>query len=317
MRIFNPVLMLASLFLLSSFLVSTSLAWWQNGHLMTSFIAYEDLKANAPELVPILDQISSFLDPVMPYPWDFVSGADFPDQVKVAHFNILNNVHFIDQPYNPFGNFISSKIPNINLNNPQGLQNLFGKLRQAYKEGDQTRLYSVESTINLFYLTHLWGDLHQPLHCTTFVSDAFPNGDYGGNSIKITGVAACSECTNLHSLWDDMGGIFPQLNFPMSAADRQELSEFSMNLTTKYPKDFFGDEVQQIDPFEIASEGIHYSADYVYPKPIELGMSQLFKTAIVLPDDYVEMVGNITGQRVALGGYRLSEFIQKLFEESD
>lgn len=36
------------------------------------------------------------------------------------------------------------------------------------------------------YLLHLVGDLHQPLHCTTYVSAYFPNGDMGGNLINIT-----------------------------------------------------------------------------------------------------------------------------------
>lgn len=50
------------------------------------------------------------------------------------------------------------------------------------------------------YLIHLIGDLHQPLHCTTYVSGQFPMGDEGGNLIHIMFEGKPDV---LHYFWDD------------------------------------------------------------------------------------------------------------------
>jgi hypothetical protein len=50
----------------------------------------------------------------------------------------------------------------------------------------------------LYWLCHVVGDLHQPLHCASnFERDAA--GDAGGNKFKLDGVGSAR---NLHALWD-------------------------------------------------------------------------------------------------------------------
>src|SRR5204863_10051160 len=44
---------------------------------------------------------------------------------------------------------------------------------------------------------------HQPLHFSTRVSAAQPEGDHGGNDIKLT----ASGASNLHAFWDDVLGV--------------------------------------------------------------------------------------------------------------
>jgi hypothetical protein len=56
-------------------------------------------------------------------------------------------------------------------------------------EYDGSREKRVEA---LKYLTHLIGDLHQPLHCAD-------NNDYGGNRVQVT---IFRQMANLHQLWD-------------------------------------------------------------------------------------------------------------------
>ncbi len=60
----------------------------------------------------------------------------------------------------------------------------------------------------LVWLTHLVGDVHQPLHATTRFSkspEVLRDGDRGGNEIKVRNCATCRE-TNLHSYWDGLPG---------------------------------------------------------------------------------------------------------------
>ena len=39
---------------------------------------------------------------------------------------------------------------------------------------------------DLVWLMHLVGDVHQPLHCVTRFTQTEPNGDRGGNDVKLT-----------------------------------------------------------------------------------------------------------------------------------
>lgn len=48
-------------------------------------------------------------------------------------------------------------------------------------------------------LIHYFGDIHQPLHCTSRVDDDFPAGDRGGNSFALPYHYTAD---NLHAVWD-------------------------------------------------------------------------------------------------------------------
>jgi hypothetical protein len=55
---------------------------------------------------------------------------------------------------------------------------------------------------DLSWLLHLIGDVHQPLHCITRVTATQPEGDDGGNGVKLTTPGP----VNLHSFWDEVLG---------------------------------------------------------------------------------------------------------------
>jgi hypothetical protein len=48
---------------------------------------------------------------------------------------------------------------------------------------------------------HLVGDLHQPLHCINRITKGLPDGDSGGNAVKIYDT---EPPTLLHSYWDEV-----------------------------------------------------------------------------------------------------------------
>jgi len=50
-------------------------------------------------------------------------------------------------------------------------------------------------------LIHYVGDIHQPLHASTRLTDKYPEGDRGGNKFKIKTIHGAY---NLHSLWDSV-----------------------------------------------------------------------------------------------------------------
>lgn len=72
----------------------------------------------------------------------------------------------------------------------------------------------------LAYLIHFVGDAHQPLHCSTRVSNEFPTGDVGGNSLGVVYVgnnsinaSAVTHAGELHALWDGALSLFGQAQF--------------------------------------------------------------------------------------------------------
>src|SRR5262249_31841610 len=68
-----------------------------------------------------------------------------------------------------------------------------------------------KKSYDLAWLLHLVGDVHQPLHSCTRLSAALPNGDDGGNKVKLH----CADCpSNLHAFWDDVLGKTTKLQAP-------------------------------------------------------------------------------------------------------
>lgn len=59
-------------------------------------------------------------------------------------------------------------------------------------------------------MIHYVGDIHQPLHGSARVDDAYPAGDRGGNSFKLTSRDGAS---NLHAVWDSV--IYSQEGYPV------------------------------------------------------------------------------------------------------
>jgi hypothetical protein len=102
--------------------------------------------------------------------------------------------HFVDQPLTTDGT------PTTPPYTPNGLT-MIVFLTQAINSNEQDTLKSYD----LVWITHLVGDLHQPLHDTMRFSARFPNGDQGGNLVPICAQAAKCK-SELHSYWDDLPG---------------------------------------------------------------------------------------------------------------
>jgi hypothetical protein len=103
--------------------------------------------------------------------------------------------HFIDTPYTTDG----SKV------HPAATPNAVTELKllsKALKKNSNPMLNSYD----LMWITHLAGDLHQPLHAIDRFSKELPNGDAGGNLEKICASADSCGSKALHTYWDDLPG---------------------------------------------------------------------------------------------------------------
>ena len=156
----------------------------------------------------------------------------------------------------------------------------------------------------LGFLYHLVGDVHQPLHSTTRYTAARPEGDAGGNGFAIT-VPADARVRNLHFYWDTAAGRFgtgaPKR--PLDQAGREHIRALADELIKAYPADA---SAKEIEPLVWVQESNRIAREFAYPKIKEGGSPT---------PEYAAEAQKISGQRIALAGYRLAEVLNLLFVE--
>ena len=82
---------------------------------------------------------------------------------------------------------------------------------------------------------HYAGDIHQPLHSTTEVSNEFPKGDRGGNFQHTPDVEGTS---NLHGDWDSVIYQYTGYpNLPLNSKDWDWYTSEAASLAKQYPVD--------------------------------------------------------------------------------
>src|SRR5207237_9808740 len=84
----------------------------------------------------------------------------------------------------------------------EALAQCTNELKDASTSGDK-------KAIDLCWVEHLVGDIHQPLHAATHYSPAFPKGDSGGNNDMVLRDPPYPDSkANLHFVWDSIPGDF-------------------------------------------------------------------------------------------------------------
>ena len=201
-------------------LVNQTGAWWGNGHLLTSRVAFEILSADSPDTISQVEEILSVLkasDPSWTKLEDhhpMVECVTFADEIKSKGGSYQSGWHFIDTPYLDQGgkisdfNFtmdehnITEAISAISdwVNKAEGYKDSFEyKKIQANGLKGHTEVDGLSTALR--FLLHYAGDIHQPLHATSRVNNDYPEGDRGGNSVPLPSVQGAK---NLHSVWDSV-----------------------------------------------------------------------------------------------------------------
>ena len=80
----------------------------------------------------------------------------------------------------------------------------------------------------LRFLIHVIGDIHQPLHASTFFSEKYPEGDRGGNLFM---VQFQNKTVNWHSVWDsqfsEVEAIGGYPRHALTASDFEKLEQYA------------------------------------------------------------------------------------------
>jgi hypothetical protein len=101
--------------------------------------------------------------------------------------------HYVDVPFSPDG----TPLPEIRT------PNAATRIAQFRRVLEDPRAAAGVKSYDLVWLLHLVGDIHQPLHAVSRFTHELPEGDLGGNRIRLC-AAPCHE--ELHYFWDAVLG---------------------------------------------------------------------------------------------------------------
>src|SRR5271167_1054600 len=227
----KKILMTAVILILSAALIAPSYGWYNEGHMIVAYIAYQQLTPTAKTRVNTLIKLNPMHTTwVSSLPANtsqanqdmmvFMLAATWADAIKsatgyvsdgseggdspVGSMNPTANDgysdmsrhmywHFVDKPFATDG----TALPPIPTPNAQDRIALFRGVLASTTASDALKSY------DLVWILHLVGDVHQPLHSSTRVDAADTTGDAGGNRVKLS----CTGCpTELHRYWDDLPG---------------------------------------------------------------------------------------------------------------
>ena len=275
----QPAIFFASLFLLGS----PDHAWWAASHMICAQIAHDRLspaaRAEADRLIAVLAASEPRVD-------HFVPAAAWLDQLKRQGWSGFETWHFINlekagdtaEPALPPGDQILTAIEH-------SLETLHRK-----DSGDFLR------ALALRLLIHLVADAHQPLHCINRKEPDSPRGDLGGNTFAVRWPA--EPAANLHILWDDSLGLYPQL---APGEDwRERIPAAARELEQLLPPEKLPD-WRIADPKAWVLESHRLALEVAY-----VGIE---KGATPSPE-YLEKGRAIVRQRLAIGAYRLAAALE-------
>ena len=271
-------------------LTRTVLGWGAEGHLVVAQLAYNHLdaavKAKCDSLIAV--NLGTYTSNSTS---NFVTAACWADDFKSQLGTGVN--HYIDLPLSLDGTSTNG-VPN-----PPEPNNVVTAINQCIATLQDPTQSLVNQAMSLRYLIHFVGDIEQPLHCSTGVSAAHPNGDAGGNDFNLTG--AWSE---LHALWDGGGGfVNASISRPFTATSYAIITSKVATVEAAYP--YPVTTIGPIpDPMSWAQEGWGLAKTVAY-----VGITNGTTPTV----SYTNTAQLTTIQRMAIGGQRLAKLLTNIY----
>jgi S1/P1 Nuclease len=270
-------------------------AWDDNGHKVIARIAWDSIKKETRDkAIKLLKAAPPDSDLAMPALSDrelFLRAATWPDIVRDKNFQQRwekyhhGKWHYINWFWEP------GPPPRDRPDLHPDPENIVQKLNDLQSSLADAARSDAERAIDLAWVLHLVGDIHQPLHSSARVTPKTPKGDEGGNLFKLT------EDESLHWYWDQiLVRIYirrPGEDFIAKIAGRLEKSYPEPSQEAKLLPGRFEDWAK--DGFAICKNTV-----YVGVEPGRMP-SQAYR----------ENAWKIVKPKVALAGYRLADFLDR------
>lgn len=161
------------------------------GHQVIAQIAYDHLTPSAKKMCHKYLRSHS----KRPLDVNLISASTWLDRIKYKNIHRYDALHYIDIPFSTEDNHLPA-VEHINV--VWGINNAISLLSAK-------KIKKSDKRLALLILIHLVGDIHQPLHAITKVSNQFPKGDFGGNLFLLGKNPIAG---NLHQYWDSGAGLF-------------------------------------------------------------------------------------------------------------
>lgn len=293
---------LSLIFIACAFLIPNfARAWGGAGHMLIAAEAYRQLppqlKAQVFDVLKAHPDFSKWEKAYQPNgnfdlpAFVFMRCSTWPDEIRRKGNQYDHpNWHFIDYPLRP---------PNFPLEpGPKPTDDVVFGISQSEKVLSDTNASPERRAASLSWLVHLIGDLHQPLHAASLFTDAYPNGDKGGNDFYVRPNQAG---VRLHGVWDGLLG---------SSANPRTQWNYAIELESKFPRRSLPELKQHKTPKEWSLESRELAIERGYLRgELKGGTSQ--EAAQSLPDDYTKAAKAVAEKQGALAGYRLADAIEK------
>lgn len=317
---------LAAVVAIVSLLVSpaATMAWNDVGHMLIAMVAWrlmdDGTRTKAVELLRQHPRFDADFQNKMPASlsdadrdeWIFAHAATWPDIARDQPAYHHGTWHYVNKPLflgDPDREALKDEIrvnlettytpgaEDRRLNAPQALDKSLRELRD-------NALPSDARAVDLCWVLHIVGDLHQPLHTSAmFAREILPEGDRGGNDIRIGGQGK----NNLHRVWDARVGKNKSIN-----KLRAQLAEFQQNATrweegTRH--------AAEVNPAKWIDEGNELCGLFVYSDEVLSAIRDAREShediRASLDEDYMREAAEIASDRVVIAGHRLATILKQ------
>lgn len=178
------------------------------------------------------------------------------------------------------------------------------KLYDFEKNLKDVSVADADKAINLAWFLHVAGDVHNPLHNASRITDAEPKGDSGGNLFLLSPADAVGENrVNLHSYWDSI----LRRNAPREndVCDGEYIASMAEKIMKKHSSAAMKDRLKLGDYKEWNAEGFNFLNETVYDEELKRGELPAKK--------YQNRAVAVGEEQIALAGYRIAETLNRIF----
>jgi hypothetical protein len=277
-------------------------AWDRTGHEVVARLAWETMspaaRARAVALLKAAPPDSDLNPPGLTPRELFTRASYWPDIVRDEKFPARRAKysqpawHYItwlwDQP--------SPEGPPRDLPDPPAPQDVVERLRHLTPSLADPAVPPAEKAIQLAWVLHLVGDVHQPLHCASRQTGQEPHGDQGANLFQL------DAGHNLHAYWDSiLTSADPQR--PQETAE-DYLGRLAARLSARHPRRPLAARLDLGHYEAWANEGYERAKTDVYLPSLARGHAPSLA--------YQQHAARIAEQAIALAGYRLAATLERV-----
>lgn len=299
--------------------VNSAFAWDEIGHKLSAYIAWEHMNPEVREkVVKILldapedsdlnvhyDLFNSRSDAIKKREL-FMYAAIWPDVIRNRDFEVRyknynqSNWHYADIFWKQ-ENGQAKILENFPEESGKAIPKLFDFEKILRDPSSKPQ----EKAIALAWFLHIGGDIHNPVHNASRVTELEPKGDQGGNLYVLQKRTENQRGFNLHSYWDGIiGQVKPRKK---DACDADYLSPIARKMMKKHPYSKLQNRLELGDYKVWNMEGFNFLNKVIYA---DITREQ------VPSKKYQKRTFNIAREQITLAGYRLGETLNRIFSET-